>query len=345
VRFIVHAPNIHQGGGKALLLPLLEAAGKRSSVTVLIDSRLEIPEELSRSITITRIFPTISGRLAGEWMLRRLAEDHDTILCFGNLPPLFKIKGRCIIFIQNRYLVEQRGPVGFPLGAQLRLMIERVWLRTCHTHAKTVIVQTRTMQQRTQVALGRMIDVVALAPDSSGFQRRGNGSDHARTAVYDFLYVATGDPHKNHLNLLEAWKFLAAEGLYPSLCLTISASDHPELFRIIEQSKIEYKLDIHHVPARSWPDMQRLYGQSRALVYPSRLESFGLPLVEARQAGLSIIAAELDYVRDLIDPEETFDPESPLSIARAVKRFLHVSETPSEILTSDAFVSRLLAVQ
>jgi glycosyltransferase involved in cell wall biosynthesis len=90
--------------------------------------------------------------------------------------------------------------------------------------------------------------------------------------------------------------------------------------------------------------MQRLYEHSRALVYPSLLESFGLPLLEARQAGLSIIAAELDYVRDLIDPEEAFDPRSPRSIARAIKRFLQVSETTPTILTSDAFVSRLLAV-
>lgn len=342
---IIHAPNVHRGGGRTLLLSVLDAARKRPSSMAFLDQRLEIPAELNRGLSITRVAPTIMGRLAGEWALRRAVQASDRVLCFGNLPPLFRIKGRCIVFIQNRYLVESRGLEGFPLSVQLRLMVERVWLRVFHTHAKTVIVQTRSMQQRTQQALRRTIDVAALVPDTSGFQRCRSEGDRTRTAAYDFLYIATGEPHKNHVNLLEAWKLLAADGLYPSLCLTVSASDHPGLFRIIEQSKIDHKLDVHHAPARSWPDMQRLYGQSRALVYPSRLESFGLPLVEARQAGLSIVAGELDYVRDLIDPEETFDPESPLSIARAIKRFLQKTETPSTLLTSDEFVSRLFAVQ
>lgn len=344
MRLIIHAPNIHQGGGKALLLPLLEAAGKRSPVTVLIDSRLEVPEELCRAMTVIRISPTILGRLAGEWTLRRLVQAADTVLCFGNLPPLFRMKGRGIVFLQNRYLVEGRDLVGFPLRVKLRLMIERLWLRLFNTHAETFIVQTKSMQQAATQALRRTVDVVALFPDSSGYQRRRIEKDRDQTAVYDFLYAATGEPHKNHLNLLEAWKLLASEGLYPSLCLTVSESDYPGLARILEQAKAEHKLNIDNMPARSRSDMQQLYDRSQALVYPSMVESFGLPLLEARQAGLSIIAAELDYVRDLVDPEEAFDPRSPQSIARAIKRFLQITETPLTVLTSDAFVSRLLAV-
>ncbi len=341
---IIHAPNVHRGGGRTLLLPLLEAARKLPSIAALLDERLEIPAELNRALTITRIAPTISGRLAGEWTLRRLAQAPDTILCFGSLPPLFRIRGRCIVFLQNRYLIEGRGLEGFPLRIKLRLMIERMWLRLFHAHAVTFIVQTKSMQQAAMQTLRRTVDVLALFPNSSEYQRRRIEKGSGKTTAYDFLYVATGEPHKNHVNLLEAWKLLAAEGLYPSLCLTVSESDHPGLSRIVEQSKVDHNLNIHNVQAHSWSDMQRLYEHSRALVYPSLLESFGLPLLEARQAGLSIIAAELDYVRDLIDPEEAFDPRSPRSIARAIKRFLQVSETTPTILTSDAFVNRLLAV-
>jgi glycosyltransferase involved in cell wall biosynthesis len=223
-------------------------------------------------------------------------------------------------------------------------MIERFWLRLFNAHAGRVIVQTRSMQQTAAQVLRRTVDVVALFPDSSGYQRRKIEKDRGRSVVYDFLYVASGEPHKNHLTLLEAWKLLASEGLRPSLCLTVSGSDYPGLVRIVEQMKADYKLNIDNLPARSRSDMRRLYDCSGALVYPSMVESFGLPLLEARQAGLSIIAAELDYVRDLIDPEESFDPHSPQSIARAIKRFLQIPETPLPVLTSDAFISRLLAV-
>ncbi|MGH9429324.1 MAG: glycosyltransferase, partial [Terriglobia bacterium] len=331
-------------GGRALLLSLLEAAGKQRSTAALLDQRLEIPEELCRVMTVIRISPTILGRLAGEWTLRRLVRTNDTVLCFGNLPPLFRINGRRIVFLQNRYLVEACDLVGYPLRVKLLLMVERQWLRRCSAHADTFIVQTRSMQQLAQQVLQRTVDVVTLFPDSSGYQRRKIENDRGRPSVYDFLYVATGEPHKNHLNLVDAWKLLASEELYPSLCLTVSEVDYPGLFRIIKQAKADHKLNIHNLRARSWSDMQSLYQTSRALVYPSMLESFGLPLIEARQAGLSIIAAELDYVRDLVDPEEAFDPRSPQSIARAIKRFLHVPETTTQVLSSDVFVRRLLAV-
>lgn len=341
---IIHAPNVHQGGGKTLLLPLLQAAGKQVAVTALLDKRMEVPEELSRTMTILRITPTVLGRIAGEWALRRLVQNTDIVLCFGNLPPLFRINGRSVVFLQNRYLVDGCGLVGFPLRVKLRLIVERLWIRLCGAHAETFIVQTRSMRRAAEHALGRTVEVVALLPDSSGYERRRVEKNRDRVITYDFLYAATGEPHKNHVNLLDAWKLLASEGLYPSLCLTVSESDYPGLARILEQAKAEHKLNIDNVPACSPSDMQQLYDRSQALVYPSMVESFGLPLLEARQAGLSIIAAELDYVRDLVDPEETFDPRSPQSIARAIKRFLQISETPLTVLTSDAFVSRLLAV-
>ncbi len=59
-----------------------------------------------------------------------------------------------------------------------------------------------------------------------------------------------------------------------------------------------------------------------ALIFPSKTESLGLPLIEAASAGLPIIASELDFVRDVCVPNETFDPYSSTSISRAVKRLL-----------------------
>ena len=66
--------------------------------------------------------------------------------------------------------------------------------------------------------------------------------------------------------------------------------------------------------------MRILYSQGPVIVFPSYFESFGLPLVEANALDLDIIASELDYVRDVCIPQETFDPHSARSIARAVLR-------------------------
>ena len=85
-----------------------------------------------------------------------------------------------------------------------------------------------------------------------------------------------------------------------------------------------------------------LYKCAGALIFPSASESFGLPLVEAAACGLPIVAAETDYVRDVVIPLETFDPESAVSIARAVRRFLGCPETPGPVMTASEFVERIL---
>lgn len=89
--------------------------------------------------------------------------------------------------------------------------------------------------------------------------------------------------------------------------------------------------------------LRTLYHQGDALIDASTLESFGLPLIEAKLAGLPVIAPELDYVRDVIVPDQTFDPGSPRSIARAVKRFLGLSDDRVRFSEPVEFIERVIA--
>lgn len=151
-----------------------------------------------------------------------------------------------------------------------------------------------------------------------------------------------GDPHKNHLVLIQAWCMLASEGIFPSLCLTVSQSQFVVLCKELDRLRKLYNLNVENLGELSRDSIKKLYEESGALIYPSKLESFGLPLVEARQAGLSILAPELDYVRDLIDPEETFDPDSAVSIARAIKRYMGLADGTLPLLTANEFIDRIL---
>lgn len=104
----------------------------------------------------------------------------------------------------------------------------------------------------------------------------------------------------------------------------------------------QYSLNITNLDNLSHQDVLAFYKKVDALIYPSTFESFGLPLIEARQAGLPILAPELDYVRDLVDPEQTFDPASPISISRAVKQFIGVNQDPLSLMDATAFMASVL---
>jgi glycosyltransferase involved in cell wall biosynthesis len=344
-RLFVLAANVHRGGGRTLLDALLQAPLPQGA-TVYIDERMPLPEGLNAAVGIVRVRSSLAGRWRAERDLAAAVGTADTVLCFGNLPPLFRVAGRVVLFVQNRLLIDHVDLGPFPPGTRLRLMFERLWLRRRARTVDEFIVQTSSMQRTLERYLlrigarpGRSVRVMpfmaAAAPHPMPPARGGDGT------VYDFVYVSSGDAHKNHRRLVEAWIVLARGGHFPSLALTVDPAWFPDLCAWIEDRKREHGLRIDNKGALPHSDVCDLYRVSGALIFPSTLESFGLPMIEARNAGLAILAPELDYVRDILDPDQVFDPESAISIARAVKRHLRLDEPALQIVDAGTFVESL----
>lgn len=348
-RLFVHATNVHHGGGKSLLAALLESVPANLTVVALLDSRMILPSGITDNLEIRLTLPSIWQRLKAEWWLAGNVRPEDIVLCFGNLPPLFKLRGHVTVFVQNRYLVDKVALSNFPIKTRVRLGVERLWLEYRTINADEFVVQTPSMKSALLLSSYVMKQPVYIRPFASildGCQRKINReTDDQGHKRYDFIYVASGDPHKNHRRLVEAWCLLAEEGLFPSLCLTVSHNMSAELCTWMDKRKLEYGLKLENVGFLPHDQILQFYAQARALIYPSLFESFGLPLIEARQAGLSVLASELDYVRDVLDPEQSFDPDSPVSIARAAKRYLRIDEPALQLSDASAFIQTLFERQ
>lgn len=342
-RLFVHAINVHQGGGAVLLHDLLRAIPLDVEAFVHVDARMRLPVDLPDHVRVVRVEPTLFGRFTAERRLAGRVAPDDRVLCFGNLPPLFKLRGEVSVFLQNRYLVDPHAPLSaLPLRMRCRLLFERAWLECCRSHAKKYFVQTASMQRMAEEKLGISVECVPFIP-ASVLREAANGIRKSAHHHFDFIYVASGEAHKNHSVLLSAWRILADEGLFPSLALTVSPEVSPDLCGHIQEAIKSFKLRIDNLGALPHEDLLELYRKSGALIYPSSFESFGLPLLEASQAGLPILAAELDYVRDIIDPAESFDQLSPVSIARAVRRFLEVKRPMKKLHRADELITKILA--
>ena len=336
MKIIVHAPNVHQGGGRTLLIALLEALdGVRS--TAILDERFAAFEELPKAIDVVAVHPTVMGRFIAEKKLASISADADLIICFGNLPPLFKTSGKVFVFLQNRYLLNRRGTRGFPISQRCRIEIERFWLRWRLGNASLIVQSESMAREAGQYFKRNCIRVMPFVSDMLQKKVRSENAD----LRYDYLYVASGEPHKNHLTLVDAWEILGEDGLFPSLALTIDELQYAQLAAHIRKKSIGAGLKIINLGVIPRHQMPRIYAESNSLIYPSLFESYGLPLIEAFQAGLPIVAAELDYVRDVSDPVSTFDPTSAMSIARAVKRHLY-RDTILSPMTSREFLNKIL---
>lgn len=339
-RLLIHAPNIHQGGGRTLLIAILQALAishEWKQVVVTLDERLKLDESLTGKLTTVRVAPTLLARLRAEWSLSKSARREDLLLCFGNLPPLLAVQARVVLFLQNHYLVEGVPALELPFRLKTRLQIERLWLRRAVHRCNVVIVQSPSMQRRVKEVLGVKAIVAPFVEAASPRE------ESAPEKTLDYLYIASGEPHKNHRRLIEAWIHLAEQGHFPSLGLTLDPMAHEVLCRWIADKASLHALQIKMLGTLSSEQVERTYLGSKALIFPSLFESFGLPLVEAMALGVPILASERDYVRDVITPVETFDPESPVSIARAVLRHLHLPHKTTALMTGQDFKQTFLA--
>lgn len=322
---LLHAPNVHTGGGLVLLRALLAdwpADGRR---VAFLDQRAREQLTPPADAEVHWVQATAASRLAAERTLRRASGAGDTVLCLHGLPPLLAGPARVVVFQQNRNYLGLNPLRDFAPRTALRLAFERqlsLWLRR---RVDRYIVQTPTMARSLRAWFGPGCPPVLVRPFLDRIEL-----PPAASREHDFVYVADGEAMKNHARLLQAWSLLAEQGLRPGLALTLGPRDAALATRLHDQA-VRDGLRLTNLGHITRADVLALYRRAGALIFPSLSESFGLPLIEAAAAGLPIVACELDYVRDVCQPVQTFDPLSPVSIARAVRRFLDRDEQPLAI--------------
>lgn len=331
---IIYAPYINTGGGKKLLFDLLYENDSKS-ILFFVDTRIknDLDTKFFSKHNFIFIKRSFFGMVVSELKLYFLSNKSSKILCLHGAPPMIRNPGHVTVFFQNRlYFSNARL---FSLAQTIRKYFFLNSFRFC----EKIIVQTESMKSDLINAAGLYFDSkkVYIFPFGNFVLKKKNFPIKKH---FDFIYVADGHDHKNHLNLLLAWVILAKNGMFPSLALTIPKSDKMKI-SLINKFIFKYKLNVKNLFTIQSELLTQHYLKSRALIYPSYSESFGLPLTEASFLNIPIIASELDFVRDVCIPTETFDPNSPLSISRAVERFLKVSKKASLIYTPSQFLKNV----
>lgn len=134
------------------------------------------------------------------------------------------------------------------------------------------------------------------------------------------LYPAQTWPHKNHLKLLEALAWLREQhGLrLPLVCV---GRQNPRFFSQIKQRVRVLKLEGQVIfPGYYWP-LTEFYARARCVVFPSRFEGFGMPVVEAFAAGVPLASSTATCLPELVgDAGLLFDPDDVQGMGEAMRR-------------------------
>ena len=135
-----------------------------------------------------------------------------------------------------------------------------------------------------------------------------------------YFYPAYCLPHKNHFKLGKAFEELdKKDEKSHKLLLTISNEDYLKLFKN-KNKNIVLLNDL------SYKEIFFIYRYIDYLIFPSLLESYGLPLLEAMFSNINIIASDLPYVYDICKPFLVFKPNEIEDIFDKVKYSLELNK-------------------
>ena len=118
-----------------------------------------------------------------------------------------------------------------------------------------------------------------------------------------FFYPTASGLYKNNACLFRASRMLRQQGVEHAVCTTLPPAKSEE--------------GILCTGRQPYEEVLRRYRTS-TLVFPSYIETVGLPLLEARAAGTIVLAADTVFAREVLDGYENayfFDPFKPEELA------------------------------
>lgn len=314
----LHLTNVAGAGATQLLkslLPALERCRMARVAEIYLPDRGELASYLPADTSIRvasyrRRLPNAISRLLECTLFGRRFDGEAPLLVLGDLP--LRCKAHQIVFVQTPHLLR---PAQFRLSvSSIKFVISRLIFRLNLRHARAFIVQTNLMKDAliaTYPALRAKVHVISqpvptwlLETKLVRKMRDVLAGDRLR-----LIYPAANYPHKNHKLLAGISKASAETWPVERLVLTVGN-------------------DLNPAPTVPWIDcvgfltaqqMIQAYGHMDALLFLSRDESYGFPLLEAMYVGLPIICPDLPYARILCgDQAIYFVPDDLVSLKFAV---------------------------
>ncbi len=163
-------------------------------------------------------------------------------------------------------------------------------------------------------------------------EKKGIRNKYSNGQEY-FLYVSALHPRKNVKRLLEAFDKVKESSGSPIKLVLVG----PHYFKNSEMEKtyqkMKFKNDVVFTGRLNVEELSKVMGAAFALVYVSYFEGFGIPLVEAMQCNVPIVASDITSIPEVTrDAARMVDPFSVDSIADGMLEILKNQPLRTELI-------------
>lgn len=273
-------------------------------------------------------------------------EKPDLVISLQNMP-VKRYNGRQFVYLHQSL---QYCPKKFSFlkseerGLAIRQRIICNIYKNALPKSEQIFVQTEWIKEATMKWLDWSENKITVVPVGvSTFKNRIQPyrGIHSKT----FFYPARAEMYKNHEVILKACRRLLNKGIKDfKVIFTISKHDGLYAQKLIETSR---GLPIEFIGTVPFDKIWDYYSKT-ILIFPSYLETCGLPLLEARLAGSWILAADMPFSHEALDTywnKDYFkydDPEELADCMIAVLDGKEYLETECETQSNTSLVEMML---
>ena len=254
--------------------------------------------------------------------------------------PLLRIlDGNQVVFAPNFFLHRDQEPFGQAQVATVHDLAFAVMPKTVSPatleglkrHLPRTLYQADVLIAVSDATAGELVDRLRVSPRSTRTIHEGVDPEFAECAEIQapadisgpyLLFVSTLEPRKNVVGVLRAFRLLVEWGYQGELVMVGRWGWRTDAIRDeLESSPVRDR--IRHLDYVDRPQLMVLYGGADALLFPSWIEGFGLPLIESMACGTPVITSGTTAMPEIAGPAAIYvDPESPHSIASATAALL-----------------------
>jgi glycosyltransferase involved in cell wall biosynthesis len=174
--------------------------------------------------------------------------------------------------------------------------------------------------------------------DPSGEQIRATAEKYGLPSQF-FFYPAVTWPHKNHEVIYRALHILKSEhDIAPHVFFTGLSTQHRLVLDKLAQD-FGISGQIHFLGFVTPGELQIIFRAATAMIYASKFEGFGLPILEAFHARLPVLSSNATALPEVArDGALYFAPDSPHELAVLIKVILDKPEVRQDLIGKGTLV-------
>lgn len=198
--------------------------------------------------------------------------------------------------------------------------------------SRKIIVPSATVKDQLRESYNLNPDKIVITHEAATISGQGRKKELPLPQKFA-IYVGNAYPHKNLANLIKAWKDVY-KTTKTKLIIVCGRSVFVRRFeQLLEKEQAqEY---VSFVGYLNDEQLRFAYGRASVYVFPTLMEGFGIPGLDAMNLGLPVVCSDIPVLHEIYGPAARyFDPLNPAAIAQKVTEVLRDKKIRAKLIVA-----------